>query len=80
MAQIDDAPWFVAADIAKALGLTSTAQVKAISNMPSTHVRDYRVPNTTGRLNKIVSEAGVYALIMQSRKPRRNTCPTFLTA
>ncbi len=43
MAQIDNAPWFLVADVAEALGLTQAAQVKAISNMPSTHVRDFRV-------------------------------------
>lgn len=41
--EIDSAPWFVAADVSKALGLTSQAQVKAVLNLTSIEVQDFRV-------------------------------------
>jgi prophage antirepressor-like protein len=37
------------------------------------------VPGSKGRLNKIVSEAGVYGLIMQSRKPEAEAFQDWVT-
>ena len=80
MVEINNAPWFVAADVCKALGLTQTAQSKAISNMNSNHVRQQRVDGGKhGRPNKLVSEAGVYGLIMQSRKPEAKAFQDWVT-
>ncbi|MFD2173968.1 Bro-N domain-containing protein [Rhodobacter lacus] len=69
MVQIDGAPWFVAADVGKALGLSQPAQSKAVRNMKIGNVSNYRVPGTMGRPNKIITEAGTYELVFQSRKP-----------
>lgn len=65
--------------MSRALGLTSQAQVKAILNLTSIHVQNYRVPGSKGRLNKIVSEAGIYGLIMQSRKPEAKEFQAWVT-
>ncbi len=81
MIEIDNAPWFVASDVSAALGIDKTAQSKAIAKLTSTQLRLLRVNGGQhGRPNKLITEQGVYDLVFQSRKPRRNTCPTFLTA
>lgn len=64
---IDGEPWFVAADVCKALSIANMSD--ATSNLGSTDVQNYRVPGTRGRANKIVSESGLYQMIFQSRKP-----------
>ncbi|MBR2575004.1 MAG: hypothetical protein IKE14_11820 [Loktanella sp.] len=79
MIEIDNTPWFIAADVTMALGLSQTAQVKATSNMSSNHVQDFRIPGTKGRLNKIVTEAGLYDLVMQSRKPEAQAFKSWVT-
>jgi prophage antirepressor-like protein len=76
---LDDTPWFLAVDVSKALGLSSQAQVKALLNLTLRDVQDYRVPNTKGRLNKIVSEAGVYGITIQSRKPEAKVFQAWVT-
>jgi hypothetical protein len=43
--------------------------MKAIRTTTSSRVQDYRALGIKGRLNKIISEAAAYGLIMQSRKP-----------
>lgn len=64
----DGAPWFVAADVCRALGLTNAAEaVKTLDE-------DERSISTTdtnagSREVLIVSESGLYALIFKSRKP-----------
>jgi prophage antirepressor-like protein len=63
---IDGKPWFVAADVCKTLGLTNSA--KAVQNLTSGDVQDYRVPGTRGRMNKIINEPGLYRLVMRSDK------------
>lgn len=65
---INGQPWFVASDAVKLLGLRHIT--KALVNCTSSAVLDYRFPGTKGRANKIVSEAGLYELILQSRKPK----------
>ncbi|MFD2173498.1 Bro-N domain-containing protein [Rhodobacter lacus] len=63
------APCFVAADVGKALGLSQPAQSMALQNINIREVQNYRVPGTKGRPNKIITEAGTYDLVFQSRGP-----------
>ena len=57
--ELDGTPWFVAADVCKALTIGSAAQAEAISNLGSTEVRDHRINGgQRGRPNKMVTEAG----------------------
>ena len=61
----DGNPWFVLADVCNALGLTNpTVAARALDE-------DERAKLSLGRQGDgiIVSEAGLYALIMTSRKP-----------
>ena len=66
---IDGEPWFVALDLCKALEIR-TDTVRAIVDDEDVSEVD---PNTVGVIAKgrnplIVSEAGMYALVMKSRK------------
>lgn len=66
--EIDGDPWFVAADVCKALDIANMSD--GISNLDSTDVSHARLtPTGRARPNKIVSEGGLYELVFQSRKP-----------
>ena len=67
MIDIDGEPWFVAKDVVDALSLKSVAM--SLQNINPIEVQDYRIPGTRGRPNKIVSESGLYKMIMRSDKP-----------
>ncbi|WP_295511850.1 BRO-N domain-containing protein [uncultured Sulfitobacter sp.] len=75
--EIDGNPWFVAADVCKALSISNIST--ALLNIGSTEVQSYRVPNTKGRMNKIVTESGLYDLILQSRKPEAREFKAWVT-
>lgn len=70
--------WFVALDICKVLGLTNTA--KAIANITSSEVGEIRLSARGGRPHKLVSEAGLYELALQSRKPNARAFRHFISA
>jgi prophage antirepressor-like protein len=67
----DGAPWFVAADVCKVLGLTNPS--KAVDGLDADEVAAHTLTNsegTSGNPNvNIISESGLYALIFRSRKP-----------
>ena len=73
------APWFVAADICRALGLTNPAEtVRDLDD-------DEKGISTTDTLGGhqqavIVSESGLYALIFKSRKPNAAKFRKWITA
>ena len=64
----DEAPWFVAADVCRALGMTNSSEtVRGLDE-------DEKGISTTDALGGrqeviVVSESGLYALIFESRKP-----------
>lgn len=62
-------PWFVAADICQLLGLANTTQ--AINRVDSDDLCIREVIDSLGRRQNAnaVNEAGLYALIFQSRRP-----------
>ena len=67
---IDNEPWFVAKDVCDALGIATnhlreTLDDDEISNLPITEVG----PEFGGRAPLIITEAGLYSLILRSRKP-----------
>lgn len=68
--KVDGEPWFVAKDICDALGIATNhlremLDDDEVSNLPIAEVG----PEFGGRAPLIVSEAGMYSLIMRSRKP-----------
>ncbi|WP_169310917.1 BRO-N domain-containing protein [Cereibacter changlensis] len=76
---LDGQLWFVAADVCKALGLTHTTN--ALSNCSSTDIREMRLNGgQRGRPNKLVSESGMYDLVLQSRKPTARAFRRVLTS
>ncbi|PSB29920.1 BRO-N domain-containing protein [Stenomitos frigidus] len=76
-----DNPWWVAADVCSALGLTNVSM--AVNGNPITgdlgldddEKDNIRIPDTIGRSRKtiIVNEAGLYRLIFKSRKAEAKT-------
>jgi len=69
---MDDAPWFVASDVCRSLGLAPAAVTGHVSRLRANDVR--RVDRTTLSLPKgapmvVISEAGLYSLIQRSDKP-----------
>ena len=65
--EIDGEPWFVAKDVCDALGLGNTTQ--AISILIQNEVRNAVVREGRARPNKVITESGLYKLIMRSDKP-----------
>jgi prophage antirepressor-like protein len=91
---IDDAPWFVAADVCRALGLpVENGTTMHVSKLRPDEKRKIRVGDMTpsqdlgtpsGGLNAsttfvIVSESGLYKLIMRSNKPEAREFQNWLT-
>lgn len=77
---INDEPWFVAKDICDALGIATnhlreTLDDDEVSNLPITEVG----PEFGGRAPLIVSEAGLYSLILRSRKPEAKAFRRWVT-
>lgn len=72
---IDGAPWFVAADVCRALELSNpTVAVSRLDN-------DERAKFNLGRqgYGSIVSESGLYALVFSSRKPSAKQFKRWIT-
>ena len=71
--EITGEPWFVAKDVCDCLGLTNSRKATAglmndeISNVTLSYTRS-KGGSTQARSMKIVSESGLYTLIMRSRK------------
>lgn len=72
----DDCPWFVAADVAKALEYTD-----------ATHALRYldaderaTLPIKEGRELNIINESGLYSLVLRSRKPEAKAFKKFVTS
>lgn len=75
--KIDDEPWFVAKDVCDALGI-DTNHVR--ESLDDDEVNTLRIAEGKGNPNKtIVSEAGLYSLIMRSRKPEAKAFRRWVT-
>jgi anti-repressor protein len=78
--KVDGEPWFVAKDICDALGIATNhlremLDDDEVSNLPIAEVG----PEFGGRAPLIVSEAGMYSLIMRSRKPEAKAFRRWVT-
>lgn len=65
---IDGEPWFVAKEVCNLLGLDNVTE--ALNNFSSTEEMALKITPGVGRPNKLVSESGLYKLVMKSRKPQ----------
>lgn len=76
---VDDEPWFVAADVCGALGLSNVSM--AVAPLDDGDISTAAVTDSVGRLQqtKIVAEAGLYQLIFQSRRPEAKTFKRWVT-
>jgi prophage antirepressor-like protein len=77
---LDGTPWFVASDVCKALGMGRPAQAMALSMFNAIELRDHRISGGQyGRPNKLVTEAGLYTLVMRSDKPEAKAFQAWVT-
>ena len=75
---IDSDPWFVAADVCKALELEKTN--RALSRLDDDEKGAHSVSPPGGRQRmSIISESGLYSLILGSRKPEARAFKRWIT-
>lgn len=75
---IDSDPWFVAADVCKALELEKTN--RALSRLDDDEKGAHSVSTPGGRQRmSIISESGLYSLILGSRKPEARAFKRWIT-
>lgn len=75
---IDGEPWFVAADVCKALELERTN--RALSRLDDDEKGAHSVSTPGGRQRmSIISESGLYSLILGSRKPEARAFKRWIT-
>jgi len=75
----DDGPWFVAKDICDALGLTHTA--RALEKLDEEEWNQIPLLSAGGKqMTYIVSESGLYAMILRSDKPAARVFRRWVTA
>lgn len=78
---IDEAgePWFVAKDACDILGIDTNHLREALDDDEITNLRNSEVWNQPGRAPLIISEPGLYKLIMRSRKPEAKEFQRWVT-
>ncbi|QFT72171.1 Bro-N domain-containing protein [Ruegeria sp. THAF33] len=74
--EIDGNPWFNAHDVVQVLGVKNTAN--AIRPLHENETSVYRM-NTSGRPSRIISESGLYKIIMRSDKPEARAFQDWVT-
>jgi prophage antirepressor-like protein len=68
--EIDGEPWFVAKDVAEALGYSSTNMVQIFSHVPDEWKGSNPIPTPGGMQNMLcISEPGLYFFLGRSDKP-----------
>ena len=79
---IDNEPWFVAKDVCDALGIR-TSTVRAIldeDEVSEANVNSIDIgPDNGGRAPLIITEAGLYNLVLKSRKPEAKAFKRWVT-
>lgn len=70
-------PWFVAKDVCDALGLTNPTM--AVRHLDADEKAKFGL-GLPGRTPLVVSESGLYALIMRSRKPEARSFRKWVTS
>lgn len=76
---IDDNPWFVAVDVCRALGIENNTW-KTLSSLDDDE-KGTTISSTPGGNQKvsIINEAGLYSLILRSRKPEAKAFKRWIT-
>lgn len=74
---LEGEPWFVARDVCETLTVGNVTD--ATQNLDQIEVKHYRFPGTRGRPNKLVSESGLYKVIMRSDKPEARSFQDWVT-
>lgn len=75
---LEGEPWFVAADVCRALELERTN--RALSRLDDDEKGTHSVSTPGGRqMMSIVSESGLYALVLSSRKPEAKAFKRWIT-
>lgn len=72
-------PWFVAKDVCNILGIDTNHLREALDNDEITNLQITEVWNQPGRAPLIISEPGLYKLIMRSRKPEAKGFQRWIT-
>lgn len=72
-------PWFVAKDVCNILGIDTNHLREALDDDEITNLRNSEVWNQPGRAPLIISEPGLYKLIMRSRKPEAKEFQRWVT-
>nr|UVN01766.1 MAG: antirepressor protein KilAC domain protein [Bacteriophage sp.] len=72
-------PWFVAKDVCDILGIDTNHLREALDDDEITNLRNSEVWNQPGRAPLIISEPGLYKLIMRSRKPETKEFQRWVT-
>ena len=72
-------PWFVAKDACDILGIDTNHLREALDDDEITNLRIMEVWNQPGRAPLIISEPGLYKLIMRSRKPEAKEFQRWVT-
>lgn len=72
-------PWFVAKDVCDILGNDTNHLREALDDDEITNLRNSEVWNQPGRAPLIISEPGLYKLIMRSRKPEAKEFQRWVT-
>ena len=76
----DEDPWFVAKDVAVALGYASTNMTTVFQAVPDEWKGSNRIATPGGEQEMlIISEPGLYSLILRSRKPEAKAFKRWVT-
>ncbi|WP_371808529.1 Bro-N domain-containing protein [Ruegeria sp. HKCCA6948] len=75
--EIDGNPWFVAKDVTEVLTIGSVTN--ATTNLDETEVRNFKLTQGRARPNKLISESGLYKIIMRSNKPEARAFQNWVT-
>lgn len=73
----DEEPWFVARDVCDCLGLVNTT--RALCELDDDEKSELSEFESSGRRPLIISEPGLYSLILRSRKPRARAFKRWIT-
>lgn len=66
--EVDHQPWFVAADVCAALGITNSRQALSLVDDDEKGVTTSDTPGGTQHVS-VINESGLYSIILRSRKP-----------
>ena len=73
---LENAVWFIAVDVCTALEIQNAAQ--AVDRLEEDEVTMFNIGGLSGNVN-IINEAGLYSLVLGSRKPEARTFKRWIT-